>query len=609
MPMLAIVIPAYDMHTHGVPFLARALDSIKKQTGIDLSQIDVVISDHSVNFEIETFLSSYQAPFNLHYVRNSTHFGNISQNLNHAIQFVLQTCTSNYIKILFQDDFLLENDYLAVIARIAQDAKPDAIFTGATHSSDGTTFYNPICPQNNPYLIFGQNSISSPSTLMISRKVCEEQLCDEQVQLFMDVDWYYRIFKTYSSIVFAPQLLVVNGVWDGQMQHQYDAQSFAKELSYALSKYEGDSLREKIPAYLEMLHAKHPEHAQQIDSVVRPLMQLPSSTIQNSSNTKSDDSVDVILVTQNAQDHINFSIRNALLQSTSPRMIWVVDANSSDQTQNLVERIYAKTPQVRYIKSSSVAIWQARQWGMGHSDAKYLAFLDCTKDSRPKWSANYLEQQIGLVEKNSQILGVASTIAMNNVTKNDSQFAALDLPACGMASNLVINSENATQQTSFLDQLRLAQQHNQWQLFNTLFQLIANQDTQVTPSTNLKTVNTHHIDELKALLIWWSNYPDVIATQAQLLKLIRHAMIGMPHGARASLFAHLSHFHRSYTLLKLALHEKLYKLACISYLSMAWEIIRTHFNWQLASIKQGLTRIPGLVSVHQALFKKPLSHS
>lgn len=606
--MLAIVIPAYDMHTHGVHFLARALDSIKKQTGIDLSQIDVVISDHSVNFEIETFLSSYQAPFKLHYIRNSTHFGNISQNLNHAIQFVLQKCTSNYIKVLFQDDFLLGSDYLVSITRIAQDAQPDAIFTGATHSADGTTFYNPISPQNNPFLIFGQNSISSPSTLTISRKLCEEQLCDEQVQLLMDVDWYYRIFKEYSSIVFAPELLVVNGVWDGQMQHQFDAPSFAKELSYVLSKYEGDALRDQIPAYLEMLHAKHPEHAQQIDPVVRSLMQAPSSTIQNEATPKSDRSVDVILVTHNAQAHINFSIRNALLQSSPPRNIWVIDANSSDQTQDRVERIYAKTPQVRYLKSSSSAIWQARQWGMGHSDAKYIGFLDCTQDDRPKWSSNYLAKQIDLLGKNPQNLGVVSSIAMNNATKNDSQFAVLDLPACGMASSLAINRESATQQVSFLDQLRLAQQHNQWQLFSALFQLTANKSAQVIPSTNLKTVNTHHIDQLQTLLIWWSNYPDVIANQPQLLQLIRKGMIGIPQEAQLTLFSHLSHFHRSYALLKPALHEKLYKLACICYLSMAREIIQAHLNWQLASIKQGLARIPGLVNLHQALFKKSLPY-
>ena len=600
--MLAIVIPAYDMHTHGVHFLARALDSIKKQTGIDLSQIDVVISDHSVNFEIETFLASYQAPFKLHYIRNSTHFGNISQNLNHATQFVLQKCPSSYIKVLFQDDFLLGNDYLAGIAQIAQDAKPDAIFTGATHSADGVTFYNSISPQNNPFLIFGQNSISSPSTLTISRKLCEEQLCDEQVQLLMDVDWYYRIFNGYSSIVFAPELLVVNGVWDGQMQHQFDAQSFAKELSYVLSKYEGDALRDQIPTYLEMLHTKYPEHAQQIDPVVRPLMQAPVSINQNESTPKSDSSVDVILVTQNAQEHINFSIRNALLQSTPPRNIWVIDANSSDQTQHLVERIYARTPKVRYLKSSSSAIWQARQWGMGHSDAKYLTFLDCTQDDRPKWNSNYLERQIDLLEKNSQTLGAVSTVAINNATKNDSQFAVLDLPACGMASNLAINRQNVIEQISFLDQLRLAQQHNQWQLFSTLFQLTANPDTQVTPSTNLKTVNTHHIEELQTLLSWWSNYPDVIANQAQLLQLIRKSMIGMPQEARLTLFSHLNHFHRSYALLKPALHEKLYKIACISYQSMATEIARTHLRQALIRGKQLISRLPFTAAIYRFIF-------
>jgi len=603
--MIAIVIPAYDMHHQGVHFLRRALESFSKQKQIDFSQMMVVVSDHSVDFVIEEFLKGYQTPFQLHYVRNYTHFGNISQNLNHAIEFVLQNGPASYIKVLFQDDYLLTDDYLAKILHITQETKPDAIITGATHSTDGKNCFNPIAPKNNPFLIFGQNTISSPSTLTLSRQVCEQERCDEDVRLFMDVDWYYRILKSYSSIVYAPDLFVVNGVWDGQMQHQFDAQGFTQELAYVLSKYEADQLREQVPSYLALLQEKHPEHAAIVDPLVRPLSNL-SSEINSHSSTfikaaaktlTTDRSVDVVLTTLNAVDQINFSIRNALLQSVPPKKIIVVDVNSDDYTAQMVQRIYAQEPRVRVISCPNTPIWQARQLGLAQSDSTYIALLNCTAEDHPTWKSHYLKEQVTCLNKSPDAMGALGSIVMRDQQNEQFSNCLVQLPASGFASNVFLNRIHCIHNAAFLDQLRLAQQHGQWKLLAALFHLKFSPAAQVLASIQNQNTDAALNESMQKILLWWSAHAQTILTQDPMLELIRQAFIGSFTQSKPSLFEHLAIFHHRYQCFKPALNQNLFDRACISYRSMAGQIIQEHYKQLFALLKQHLAQYSWAVRI------------
>jgi glycosyltransferase involved in cell wall biosynthesis len=602
--MLAIAIPAYDMHSHGVHFLRRALDSIAKQSDVDFAQIEVVISDHSVDFAIEQFLASYQAPFKLHYVRNGTQFGNISHNVNHATQFVLQNCSSSFIKILFQDDFLLEDGYLSQLIDIAKN-QPDAIITGATHSDDGNHFYNPINPHNNPFLIFGQNSISSPSTLTLSRAACERLPCDEQVKLFMDIDWYYRLFKEFKHIVFAPQLLVVNGVWEGQAQHQFDTQAFIKELSYVLAKYEADNLRAQIPSYLTMLHEQYPEHANLIDPLVRPLMDTSNTRIAHITEQFSDtehSNIDVILTTQNAAQHINFSIRNALLQSVPPRTIYVIDAHSLDGTANMVSSIYAQIPAVRFVSSVSVAIEQAREEGLTLSNAPYIAFLDCTAENHPSWSANYLEQQIACLQSQKDAIGSLGEICTSE-SANDALPLLVQLPACGYASNILVRKETALADAQFLEQLRLAEEHHQWQLFATHFSLLL-ADLALTYTSSLgpdklQLQPKYSIEQCQNIFIWWSKNYQAIQSTPKLLTLIRQAFTSTATAPKLTLIRRMIILHDTYHSLMPALNVQLFYSACGSYNQLRLDIVDEHYKQLWIGCKKAASKFPLIVKMHQ----------
>jgi glycosyltransferase involved in cell wall biosynthesis len=609
--MIAIVIPAYDMHHQGVHFLRRALESISKQKQVDFSQMIVVVSDHSVNFAIEKFLKGYQPPFQVHYVRNQSHFGNISHNLNLAIEFVLQNSPASYIKVLFQDDYLLEEDYLVQILQLIQETKPDAIITGATHSTDGKNCFNPITPKNNPFLIFGQNTISSPSTLTLSRQVCEQERCDEHVQLFMDVDWYYRIFKSYSSIVYAPHLFVVNGVWDGQMQHQFDAQGFTQELAYVLGKYEVNQLRAQIPNYLELLHEKHPEHAVIVDPLVRPLGDLHSEQIANTitsthdanQSSATDYSVDVVLTTCNAAEHINFSIRNALLQSAPPNKIIVVDTNTDDDTLQMVQSIYVQEPRVQVIRCPGTQSCQARQLGMTQSDSAYIALLHCTADDHPTWKSHYLKEQVTCLAKNPDAIGALGAIRMRDQKDEQSSNCLAQLPACGFASNVFLNRRNCISDAAFLDQLRLAQQHGQWQLLSALFHLKFAPAAQVLASLQSRNTDVALNEPMQKILLWWSAHARIILTKDPMLELIRQAFIQTFELNEPSLLEHLGIFHRRYQQFKPVLNLELFDRACVSYSNMALSIVQMHYYNLIKQLKAQIARMPYAYKIHRILFR------
>ena len=251
-PLISIVIPAYEMKGQGVAFLKRALASIKKQTDIDPQAIKIVVSDQSEGQHIEHFCKTTTQGVQYH--RTPTRRGIAAHNLNTAIALA----TGEYIKILFQDDVLVEDRYLSTLLSIINTEKPDGILTGALHTTDGESFINPITPQNNPYFLFGNNTASSPSVIMLKREVARALLFDESLKMLFDCDFYYRLFDRPLNIVIAEQIHIANGIWDGQAQHQINFQQFTNEVRYLNWKYPQAKLTALLPPYQAYFGKLHP---------------------------------------------------------------------------------------------------------------------------------------------------------------------------------------------------------------------------------------------------------------------------------------------------------------------------------------------------------------
>jgi GT2 family glycosyltransferase len=251
-PRISVVIPAYEMKGQGVAYLKRALTSIKKQTDINPQAIEIVVSDQSEGKHIEHFCNTTSQGVQYH--RTPTRRGIAAHNLNTAVALA----TGEYIKILFQDDVLVEDHYLSTLLTIINIEKPDGMLTGALHTTDGESFTNPIAPKKNPYFLFGNNTASSPSVITLKREVAKALLFDESLKMLFDCDFYYRLFDQHFNILIAEQIHIANGIWEGQAQHQINFQQFTKEVRYLNWKYPQAKLRELLPPYQAYFGKLHP---------------------------------------------------------------------------------------------------------------------------------------------------------------------------------------------------------------------------------------------------------------------------------------------------------------------------------------------------------------
>ena len=253
--LVSIIIPSYEMKGQGVFFLRRCLDSINKQRSVNPSEIEILISDQSYDRANEKFCKARPSSFSLRYQRTLTGRGIAAHNLNIGIN----NARGRYVKILFQDDLLVEDNYLATLIKYIAANNPQCILSGATHTKNGIDFYNGITPKENPYFLFGNNTISSPSVLTIEKIVLGNQPFDESLRLLFDCDFYHRLFGGCKKIQICDSIRVANGVWDGQTQFSINEKQFTKEVRYLNWKYPNAHLNALLSSYKAYFANLHPE--------------------------------------------------------------------------------------------------------------------------------------------------------------------------------------------------------------------------------------------------------------------------------------------------------------------------------------------------------------
>lgn len=269
-PIISIVIPTYEMKGQGVEFLERCLRSIEKQIGVTPNSVEIVISDQSHDDAIEVFCQERVAHniIPIRYQRTKTGKGSAAHNLNQGINLA----QAQYIKILFQDDLLVETTYLKTLLELILEKAPDCIFSAATHTRDGQEFYSPITPTTNPYFLFGNNTVSSPSVITARKALLISIPFDEHLKLLFDCDFYYAIFSSAQRVEFCNLITVANGVWDGQTQFGISAKQFTQEVRYLHWKYPSAQLDQLLPSYQNYFSALHPDSPFPFSTDIKPAL-------------------------------------------------------------------------------------------------------------------------------------------------------------------------------------------------------------------------------------------------------------------------------------------------------------------------------------------------
>lgn len=229
MSFLSVCIPTYEMKNIGPIFLEHSFNILAKQSFKDF---EVVISDHSSNDGIKEICDKYKDLINVKYHKNTDNLGSSSANINNAMRHA----SGKLIKVLFQDDFLFNEDSLEITVSNFNIEKDTWLVSRCEHSNDGKTFIRDFKPHYNDNIHLGLNTISSPSVLTILND--NPLFFDENLIWLMDCDYYKRCYLKHGLPKILNAVTVVNRMGEHQVTNSIvNREIERKELEYVKQKF------------------------------------------------------------------------------------------------------------------------------------------------------------------------------------------------------------------------------------------------------------------------------------------------------------------------------------------------------------------------------------
>ena len=228
---LSIAIPTYEMHGKGKEFLEFNFQKLLEQTFHDF---EIIISDHSKDNEIKNLCDLWSTKLKIKYLKNEEKIGNSSSNINNAVRH----CNGDWIKILFQDDFLFNSNSLEnTTNEIKKQLTGDWLISACEHSPDGHQMTRKFFPKYHDQIHLGNNTISSPSVLTI-RNNPNLIFFDENLVWLMDVEYYKRLHQKFGDPIILNEITVVNRTSSFQLSNFISEETKRKELLYVMSKFQ-----------------------------------------------------------------------------------------------------------------------------------------------------------------------------------------------------------------------------------------------------------------------------------------------------------------------------------------------------------------------------------
>lgn len=211
----------------GARYLRHSLDILRRQ---DFRDFEVVVTDQSDDEPIADLCAEFP-DMNLRHIWTRDLPRQGSANTNAA----MDAARGELVKVLFQDDFLNGSDALGQIAAAFQDPAVKWCLTGCAHTFDGHTLTRFHTPHYHQRIVFGKNTVSSPSVLAVRRAVGPR--FDENLIWLMDVEYYHRCNAALGAPTLINLPLVVNRLHDGQVSAGVRSDLVRSELRYVRAKY------------------------------------------------------------------------------------------------------------------------------------------------------------------------------------------------------------------------------------------------------------------------------------------------------------------------------------------------------------------------------------
>lgn len=201
-PFFSVAIPTWGIQGKGSEYLEYSFNILAQQTFTDF---EVVVSDHSLDYDIKDLCEKWNSLLKITYVRNDIGRGKISPNMNNAIR----NSNGIFIKMLFQDDFLYDVDSLQIIHdSIEKNQDKNWFITACVHTKDCINLYDPMVPYYHDCIYAGVNTISCPTVLTIKNE--DPLFLDESLNWLVDVEYYKRLYDAYGLPVVIDSICAVN---------------------------------------------------------------------------------------------------------------------------------------------------------------------------------------------------------------------------------------------------------------------------------------------------------------------------------------------------------------------------------------------------------------
>lgn len=224
-PFFSIAVSLHDRGELGNEYIKELLESIEFQI---YKNFEVVISDSSNRKDYAQTIKFFSKNLNIKHLKST--YSHLSDNIN----FAIKNCQGKYIKIVFSDDLFLTKYltiYLFLIHKILK--KKWLLLSSYDFKKDEYGSLKIVAgrkPKWNDKLLFGINTISSPSVLSFIN--FENNLFDNNLRLLMDCEFYYRLKKKYNNPYYSHRFFVGNRVHINQEQNSVSEESKNLEIEY-----------------------------------------------------------------------------------------------------------------------------------------------------------------------------------------------------------------------------------------------------------------------------------------------------------------------------------------------------------------------------------------
>ena len=229
---VSVVIPCYEYGGKGVRYLSDMFRTISQQT---LKEVEVIVTDQSVDTEIEDFCNDNIFDLNIVYFRDEEHRGDVATNMNIGMDLA----KGEVVKMMFMDDYFYTKDALEKTYNSLVNSDKMWLVCGTNHTrDDGRTVDTFLMPRWNDNMLRarGNNTMSGVAVISYKNKDMDVRW-DPKTCMLLDIDFYYSLRTKYGDCYYLNDCLMTQRVNKDALSSTISDEEVQKEFEYCRKKH------------------------------------------------------------------------------------------------------------------------------------------------------------------------------------------------------------------------------------------------------------------------------------------------------------------------------------------------------------------------------------